>query len=247
MANDKLHSESRGTSRVVAGCAIALLTGVVWHSGALQAQVAQMAPAPKIDDPKAKGDLQTAVISGGCFWGIQGVFEHVKGVTRAVSGYAGGDKSTAEYETVSSGTTGHAESVQITYDPSQISYGELLQIAFTVGFDPTELNRQGPDSGTQYRSEIWYANDQQKRIATAYISQLDQAHTFNHPIVTRVDPLRGFYPAEEYHQDYLYLHPSQPYIAYNDVPKVNALKHFFPDVYLQQPILVNAVNALKQR
>jgi peptide-methionine (S)-S-oxide reductase len=247
MINDRPDSESRRASRVVAGFAIALIAGVVWHSGLLQAQVAQVAPAPKMDDPRAKGDLQTAVISGGCFWGIQGVFQHVKGVTRAVSGYAGGEKSTAQYETVSTGRTGHAESVQITYDPSQITYGELLQIAFTVGFDPTEFNRQGPDTGTQYRSEIWYANEQQKKIATAYIAQLDQAHAFPHPIVTRVDTLRGFYSAEDYHQDYLYLHPSQPYIAYNDIPKVNALKHFFPDVYLQQPTLVNAVNALKQR
>jgi peptide-methionine (S)-S-oxide reductase len=247
MANDRLHSESRWASRIVAGCAIALLAGVVWHSGLLRAEVVQMVPAPKVDDAKAAGPPHTAVISGGCFWGIQGVFQHVKGVTRAVSGYAGGDKSTAEYETVSTGTTGHAESVQITYDPAQVTYGELLQIAFSVGFDPTELNRQGPDTGTQYRSELWYSNDQQKNIATAYIAQLNQAHAFSRQIVTRVDPLRGFYAAEAYHQDYLYLHPSQPYIAYNDIPKVNALKHIFPDIYLQQPTLVNAVNALKQR
>ena len=246
MANNQFRSESRWSSRIVAGCALALLAGVVWHSGLLRAEVVQMVPAPKVDDAKAAGPPQTTVISGGCFWGIQGVFQHVKGVTRAVSGYAGGEKSTAEYETVSTGTTGHAESVQITYDPAQVTYGELLQIAFSVGFDPTELNRQGPDSGTQYRSELWYTNDQQKNIATAYIAQLNQAHAFSRPIVTRVDPLHGFYAAEDYHQDYLYLHPSQPYIAYNDIPKVNALKHIFPDVYLQQPTLVNSVNALKQ-
>jgi peptide-methionine (S)-S-oxide reductase len=243
MAHDKFHSEPPWVSRIVAGCAVALLAGVVWHSGLLQAQVVQMVPAPKLDNPKAPGDPQTAVISGGCFWGIQGVFEHVKGVTRAVSGYAGGEKSTAEYETVSTGTTGHAESVQITFDPAQISYGELLQIAFSVGFDPTELNRQGPDTGTQYRSELWYANDQQKNIATAYIAQLDAAHVYSHPIVTRVDPLHGFYAAEDYHQDYLFLHPNQPYIAYNDIPKVNALKHIFPTIYTQQPTLVNPLNA----
>lgn len=246
MGNNSMNSESRWASRIVAGCAIALAAGVVWHTGRLQAQVVQMVPAPKVDDAKAAGPLQTTVISGGCFWGIQGVFQHVKGVTRAVSGYAGGEKSTAEYETVSTGTTGHAESVQITYDPAQVTYGQLLQIAVSVGFDPTELNRQGPDSGTQYRSEFWYANEQQKNIATAYIAQLNQAHAFPHPIVTRVDPLKAFYAAEDYHQDYLTLHPSQPYIAYNDIPKVNALKHIFPAVYLEQPTLVNAVNA-KQR
>jgi peptide-methionine (S)-S-oxide reductase len=243
MAHEKLHTEPRWMSRVIAGCAIALLAGAVWHSVLLQAQVTQMVPAPKLDNPKAAGELQTTVISGGCFWGIQGVFQHVKGVTSAVSGYAGGEKSTAEYETVSSGTTGHAESVQITFDPAQVTYGELLQIALSVGFDPTELNRQGPDTGTQYRSEFWYANDQQKNIATAYIAQLNAAHVYSHPIVTRVDPLRGFYAAEDYHQDYLYLHPNQPYIAYNDVPKVNALKHVFPTVYLQQPTLVHALDA----
>jgi peptide-methionine (S)-S-oxide reductase len=241
------HSDSRWGSRLVAGASVAVVASLLWHSNLLQAETAQVAPTPKIDDEKAKGELQTATLSGGCFWGIQGVFEHVKGVTRAVSGYAGGDKSTAQYETVSRGTTGHAETVQVTYDPSQISYGQILQIAFTVGFDPTELNRQGPDSGTQYRSELWYANDQQKKIATAYIAQLEQMHTFAHAIATRVDPLRGFYAAEDYHQDYLYLHPSQPYIAYNDIPKVNALKRLFPDIYTDQPTLVNAVNALKQR
>jgi peptide-methionine (S)-S-oxide reductase len=218
-----------------------LLLALVWHLAVLrvQAEPAAVVPAPRVDNAHAAGAVQTAVISGGCFWGVQGVFQHVKGVKRVVSGYAGGERSTADYETVSTGTTGHAESVEITFDPAQISYGQLLQIALSVAFDPTELNRQGPDSGTQYRSEFFYADDTQKNIATAYIAQLNDAHAYGRPIVTRVDPLRGFYAAEGYHQDYLYLHPSQPYIAMNDLPKVNNLKRLFPDMYLQQPLLVN--------
>jgi peptide-methionine (S)-S-oxide reductase len=236
---------SKQVSRVVTACALVVVGAALWHSGLLKAEVAQMVPAPKADSAKAAGDTQTAVISGGCFWGVQGVFQHVKGVKKVISGYAGGEKATAQYETVSTGTTGHAESVQISFDPAQITYGQLLQIAFSVAFDPTELNRQGPDSGTQYRSEIWYANDAQKNIAAAYIEQLNQAHVFPRPIVTRVDPLRGFYAAEDYHQDYLTLHPSQPYIAINDLPKVNNLKHIFPDIYLQQPTLVNPTKSAR--
>jgi peptide-methionine (S)-S-oxide reductase len=228
------------SSRLIAACAVGLLGAALWRSGLLRAEPAVTIPPPKVDSPKAAGAPQTTVISGGCFWGVQGVFQHVRGVTRVVSGYAGGSKSTAEYEQVSTGTTGHAESVQITFDPAQISYGQLLQIAFSVAFDPTELNRQGPDSGTQYRSEFFYADDAQKNIATAYIEQLNQAHVFARPIVTRVDALHGFYAAEDYHQDYLYLHPSQPYIAINDLPKVNNLKRVFPDLYTPQPTLVNA-------
>lgn len=228
------------SSRLIAACAIGLLGAALWRSGLLNAEPAATIPPPKLDNPKATGAPQTAVISGGCFWGVQGVFQHVRGVTRVVSGYAGGAKSTAEYEQVSTGTTGHAESVQITFDPAQISYGQLLQIAFSVAFDPTELNRQGPDSGTQYRSEFFYADDAQKNIATAYIEQLNQAHAFARPIVTRVDALHGFYAAEDYHQDYLYLHPSQPYIAINDLPKVSNLKRVFPELYAPQPTLVNA-------
>src|SRR6202050_4261748 len=196
-------------------------------------------PGPAVDENRSEKKSETVVLAGGCFWGVQAVFDAVKGVTSATSGYAGGSKANAHYEIVSTGTTGHAESVQVTFDPSQVTFGQLLKIAFSVAFDPTELNRQGPDSGTQYRSEIWYANDAQKNIATAYIEQLNQAPTFARPIVTRVDPLRGFYAAEGYHQDYLYLHPSQPYIAINDLPKVNNLKRLFSDLYLQQPILVN--------
>lgn len=187
-------------------------------------------PAPVVDAAPAKGP-QTAVVAGGCFWGIQAVFQHVKGVTKAVSGYSGGDAKTAEYESVSTGTTGHAESVQITYDPSQVSYGQLLQVFFSVALDPTQLNRQGPDSGTQYRSVIFYQNDDQKRVAEAYIVQLGNARVFPKPIVTQVVPLKAFYPAEAYHQDYATLHPEDPYIAFNDAPKVAHLRELLPSMY----------------
>jgi len=196
---------------------------------------AQVVPAPVVDMPAGGGGLQTVVLSGGCFWGIQGVFEHVKGVDRAVSGYAGGSKDTAEYETVSSGTTGHAESVQITFDPKQISLGHLLQIFFSVALDPTEVNHQGPDDGTQYRSEVWATNADQARVAKAYIAQLDAAHAFSRPIATRVDMLPGFYPAEAYHQDFLVRNPDYPYIVFNDAPKVAALKTAFPADYSETP------------
>jgi peptide-methionine (S)-S-oxide reductase len=192
---------------------------------------------PVIDNPKAAGPTQTAVLAAGCFWGVQGVFEHVRGVKKVWAGYAGGDKSTAQYETVSSGRTGHAESVKILFDPAAISYGQILQIAFSVVHDPTQLNRQGPDTGTQYRSAIFYADDDQKRIALAYIAQLDQAHVYARPIVTRVDPLLGFYTAEDYHQDYLIYHPNQPYIAINDIPKVINFRRTFPELYSGQPVL----------
>ena len=204
------------------------------------AESAVVLAPPALDNPKAAGEPQTAVLAGGCFWGVQGVFEHVRGVQKVVAGYAGGDKSTAQYETVSSGTTGHAESVKITFDPAQISYGQILQIAFSVVFDPTQLNRQGPDVGTQYRSAIFYADETQKRIAEAYISQLDQSHAFPRPIVTRVDPLKGFYPAEDYHQDYLIHHPTAAYIATFDLPKVENLKRTFPELYSGRPVLANA-------
>ncbi|MGC1450403.1 MAG: peptide-methionine (S)-S-oxide reductase MsrA [Candidatus Sulfotelmatobacter sp.] len=189
-------------------------------------------PAPLLDAPRAAtAGEQTAVLSGGCFWGIQAVFQHVKGVIRATSGYSGGSAKTAEYEIVSTGETGHAESVQIVYDPSQISYGELLRVFFSVAHDPTQLNRQGPDEGTQYRSSIFYSNDEQKRIAEAYISQLDKAEVFSQPIVTQVVALQAFYAAEAYHQNYAALHPNQPYILFNDAPKVEHLRQQFPDLY----------------
>ena len=189
-------------------------------------------PNPAIDAPIAttKGE-QTAVVAGGCFWGIQAVFEHVKGVISATSGYAGGSANTANYERVSTGDTGHAESVKITYDPAQITYGQLLRVFFSVAHDPTQLNRQGPDQGTQYRSSIFYSSDEQKRIAEAYITQLGKAKVFSHPIVTQLVPLQAFYPAEAYHQDYAARHPNNPYIVYNDAPKVAHLREQFPDLY----------------
>lgn len=190
-------------------------------------------PAVDLGRPTSPG-TQTTVVSGGCFWGIQAVYQHVKGVKRAISGYAGGAANTAHYETVGSGRTGHAESVQITYDPAVITYGQVLRIFFSVAHDPTELNRQGPDSGTQYRSAIWVANADEDRVAKAYIAQLDQAHVFSSPIVTVVASLPGFYEAEDYHQDYARLHPNDLYIVINDAPKVVNLKREFPDLYVEK-------------
>jgi peptide-methionine (S)-S-oxide reductase len=189
-------------------------------------------PDPVLDAPlaNAKGE-QTAVVAGGCFWGVEAVFEHVKGVNKAVSGYSGGSAETAQYRMVGSGETGHAESVRITYDPSKITYGQLLKVFFSVAHDPTEVNRQGPDSGTQYRSAIFYASDEQKRIAEAYIDQLNKARVFSDPIATKVTALQAFYEAEAYHQDYLAHHPDEPYIVYNDIPKVENLKKQFPELY----------------
>jgi len=192
-------------------------------------------PAPVVDAARAStSGKQTAVLSGGCFWGVQSVFQHVKGVISATSGYSGGSAKTAEYEIVSTGETGHAESVQIVYDPALITYGELLRVFFSVAHDPTQLNRQGPDEGSQYRSAIFYGNEEQKRIAEAYIEQLNQAKVFARPIVTQVVALRAFYPAEAYHQNYATLHPNQPYIVFNDAPKVEHLKQQFPDIYTQK-------------
>lgn len=189
-------------------------------------------PAPASDIPASSAAaLQTAVFAGGCFWGVEAVFRHVKGVSSAVSGYAGGTAKTADYETVSTGMTGHAESVQVTYDPTQVSYGELLRVFFSVALDPTQLNRQGPDVGKQYRSVIFTTTDEQRRVAKAYIDQLDQAKVFGSPIVTEVVALPAFYPAESYHQNYLALHRNQPYIVYHDLPKLAALKQQFPDRY----------------
>ncbi|MFC0239682.1 peptide-methionine (S)-S-oxide reductase MsrA [Rhodopseudomonas telluris] len=202
------------------------------------AEDAVVIPPPAVD-AKAGDGLQTAVFAGGCFWGVQGVFQHTAGVANAVSGYAGGSKATASYMMVSTGTTGHAEAVEIKYDPKQVSYGKLLQIFFSVVHDPTQLNRQGPDSGTQYRSAIFTLNDDQKKVADAYIAQLAAAKVYRGPIVTKVGPLDRFYPAEAYHQDYLTLHPSQPYIVYNDMPKIDNLKKLFPKDYLEKPTLVS--------
>jgi len=198
-------------------------------------------PAPTVDEPKAApGATETAVLAGGCFWGVQGVFQHVKGVTMAESGYAGGQQATADYETVSTGTTGHAESVRITYDPAQVSFGKLLQIYFSVVQDPTQLDRQGPDEGTQYRSAIFAQDATQQRVADAYVAQLSAAKVFPAPIVTTVEPNPGFFPAEQYHQDYLNSHPTSSYIAANDMPKVAALEKLFGGEYRAQPVLVQA-------
>jgi len=205
------------------------------------AEPAVMAPAPTSEQP-AKTDKQTIVLAGGCFWGVQAVFQHTKGVTSAVSGYAGGEKQAAHYEMVGSGKTGHAESVAVTFDPQQISYGKILQIYFSVAHNPTELNRQGPDVGTQYRSAIFYANDEQKKFAGAYIAELDKAHVFPRPIVTQLEALHGFYPAEDYHQDFAVLHPSYPYIVFNDLPKVDNLKKLFAGDYREMPVTVMAAS-----
>ncbi len=205
------------------------------------AEEAVVIPPPVADVSPSDG-LQTAVVAGGCFWGVQGVFQHTSGVASAVSGYAGGSKMTASYEQVSTGSTGHAESVQIKYDPKKISYGKILQIFFSVVHDPTQLNRQGPDSGTQYRSAIFTTSDEQKKVADAYIAQLNAAKVYSRPIVTKVGALDGFFPAEAYHQDYLTLHPNQPYIAYNDLPKVENLKKIFAENYIEKPTLVRSVS-----
>jgi|ERR1700722_2879703 peptide-methionine (S)-S-oxide reductase len=189
-------------------------------------------PVPAVDTPVAKtSSQQTAVVSGGCFWGIQAVFQHVKGVVSATSGYSGGSSLTAQYQIVSTGATGHAESVKVVYDPSQVTYGELLRVFFSVAHDPTELNRQGPDEGSQYRSSIFFSNDEQKHIAEAYIAQLDKAKVFSRPIVTQVVPLKAFYEAEGYHQNYAANHPDDLYIRFNDAPKVAHLRQQFPDLY----------------
>jgi peptide-methionine (S)-S-oxide reductase len=195
-------------------------------------------PNPALDTP-ANG-LQTAVFAGGCFWGVQGVFQHVKGVKQAVSGYAGGTKPSPTYEEVVTGRTGHAEAVQVTYDPSEVSYGSLLKVFFSVAHNPTELNRQGPDVGTQYRSAIFATTDEQKRVAQAYMDQLGRAGAFKRPIVTQLAPLTAFYPAEAYHQDFMIKHPTHMYIVINDLPKVADLKTLFPDIYRAEPVTVAA-------
>ena len=199
-------------------------------------------PPPKTDIPPSSG-LKTAVIAGGCFWGVQGVYQHTNGVVRAVSGYAGGKESTANYDTVSTGTTGHAESVKITYDPQKISYGKILQIYFSVVHDPTQLNRQGPDHGTQYRSTIFASSPEEKKVAQDYIAQLNATKIYSQPIVTTIEPLQAFYPAENYHQDYLTLHPHQPYIVFNDLPKIENLKKVFAENYRDKPVLVRDAGA----
>ncbi|HEY6941963.1 peptide-methionine (S)-S-oxide reductase MsrA [Dokdonella sp.] len=221
--------------------AIVLLVAVsacqrIGHS----AEPAVAIPPPAVDEPLSASTSETAVFAGGCFWGVQGVFQHVKGVTKAVSGYAGGGSGNAHYQDVGSGRTGHAESVQVTFDPHQVTYGQLLQIYFSVAHDPTQFNRQGPDVGPQYRSTVFAMNDAQKNVAAEYIAQLDKSGAFARPIVTTIETGKTFYPAERYHQDYLTLNPSEPYIAINDLPKLANLERLFPERWRAQPVLVYA-------
>ena len=216
------------------------LAGLAMWAQPSSAEDARVIPAPTVDEQPAQAASEIAILAGGCFWGVQGVFQHVEGVTRAVSGYAGGEQETAHYKMVSNGTTSHAESVQITYDPRKISYGKILQIYFSVAHDPTQLNYQGPDMGPQYRSTIFPTNDEQAKIAKAYIAQLDQARVFSDTIVTTLEPGKPFYPAEDYHQDFLTLNPTFPSIVYNDLPKIENLKRVFPDLYREKPVLVLA-------
>jgi peptide-methionine (S)-S-oxide reductase len=233
--------EYYGSARRVLVLAALVLAAGAASAVPAAADSARPLPPPALDETAPQqAASETAVLAGGCFWGVQGVFQHVAGVTGAVSGYAGGDRDTAHYETVGTGRTGHAEAVQITFDPRRISYGTLLRIFFSVAHDPTELDRQGPDEGTQYRSAIFPADAQQARIAAAYVAQLDAAHAFPAPIVTRIEPGKAFYPAEAYHQDFLARHPSYPYIVINDLPKIEELKRLFPELYRAEPVLVAA-------
>jgi peptide-methionine (S)-S-oxide reductase len=234
------HRKSFGLS-LLALAALAAGASFLMKSPVSGAEQARVLPPPSVEEP-AGAAPEVAVLAGGCFWGVQGVFQHVKGVTAAVSGYAGGDKDKAQYEIVGSGRTGHAESVRVTFDPRQISYGRLLQIYFSVAHDPTELNRQGPDRGTQYRSAIFPVDAGQARVAQAYIAQLDKAHAFDAPIVTKIEPDRAFYPAEDYHQDFLTLNPDYPYIVVNDLPKIANLKRLYPEFYLAEPALVGGAH-----
>ena len=219
---------------------VGLLAAVGFVTTRSTAEEARVVPTPAVDEQANGKTSEVAVIAGGCFWGVQGVFQHVDGVTSAVSGYAGGEKATAHYEMTSSGSTGHAESVQITFDPRKITYGRILQVYFSVAHDPTELNRQGPDEGTQYRSAIFPLNDEQARVAKAYIAQLNSAHAFQAPIVTTIEPGKTFYRAEDYHQDFLAKNPGYPYIVYNDLPKIANLKQLFPALYKPEAVLVSA-------
>jgi peptide-methionine (S)-S-oxide reductase len=223
-------------SFILCGLAALAAVALIWPTSA---ETAHEIPAPAADETAGATATRTVVLAGGCFWGVQGVFQHVDGVTSAVSGYAGGEKATAHYEMVGGGRTGHAESVKVTYDPRKVSLGKLLQVYFSVAHDPTELNRQGPDVGPQYRSTIFAMDDEQATLAQAYIDQLGAAKSFGGKIVTTIERDRPFYPAEGYHQDYLTLHPNQPYIVFNDLPKIENLKRLFPGIYRAEPALVS--------
>jgi peptide-methionine (S)-S-oxide reductase len=222
------------------GCALLLLLLASFNNLPARAvETSTIIPAPAFDTPEAASEnISTAVLAGGCFWGVQAVFQHVKGVESVVSGYAGGDKPTAHYGDVSSGRTGHAESVEVIFNPRVVTYGQILRIYFSVAHDPTQLDRQGPDVGPQYRSAIFYTNESQRAVAERYIAQLDRVHAFRQRIATRLQPLQGFYPAESYHQDYLVLHPNNPYIIVNDLPKLENLRRLYGDLYRAEPQLV---------
>lgn len=230
---------TRPTALKLAGLAALAAAAAMWELPAISAEAAVKIPAPAVDERPGTSHAETAVFAGGCFWGVQGVFQHVRGVTRVTSGYSGGSAHTAQYEMVGTGMTGHAESVEIRYDPSQISYGKLLQIFFSVAHNPTELNYQGPDHGTQYRSAIFPLSPVQRSVAESYIAQLGEAKAYRAPIVTRVEDYKGFFPAENYHQDFLVKNPNYPYIVINDLPKIGNLKTMFPDVYRNDAVLVS--------
>jgi peptide-methionine (S)-S-oxide reductase len=232
------HATSSSVFAIAALLSVVAFAGVAMRS-APPAKARVIPPPPSLDQTAGQATSEVAVLAGGCFWGIQGVYQHVKGVTSAVSGYAGGQKNTADYETVGQGGSGHAESVQVTFDPRQVTYGRLLEVFFSV-HDPTQLNRQGPDVGTQYRSAIFPANAEQEKVAKAYIAQLNQARVFNAAIVTTIELDRPFYRAEDYHQDLLTRNPKSPYIVINDLPKIDDLKRLFPDLYRPTPVLVGA-------
>ena len=219
---------------------LALAVVAAGLSRAAHGEKARIVPPPALDEQRSRSAPAVAVVAGGCFWGVQGVFQHVKGVTGAISGYAGGPQGSAKYDLVSGGATGHAESVQVTYDPRQITFGRLLQVYFSVAHDPTQRNRQGPDVGPQYRSAIFPLDDDQARIAEAYTTQLNAARAFSAPVVTTIERDRTFYPAEDYHQDYLTRHPREPYIMINDLPKIEDLKRLFPELYRAEPVLVSS-------
>lgn len=231
-------SSRRNLLQILVGSSVLLGGGLLWQRRAYSAEEAVRIPAPAQDLPAGGQGPQRAIFAGGCFWGVQGVFQHVKGVQRAVSGYSGGAASTAAYEQVSRGNTNHAESVEVTYDPAQVSYGTLLQIFFSVAHDPTQLNRQGPDVGTQYRSAIFASDAAQLKVAQAYLAQLNAARVYPKAIVTRLEDKPSFYPAETSHQDYMTENPRNPYIVINDLPKVDGLKRLFPDRYRNEPVLV---------
>ena len=238
MTSQQENNRYNGSIRTIAlGAAALLMTGAAFYFTPSAAEEARVIPAPTVDE-QVNFETETATLAGGCFWGVQGVFQHVNGVVSATSGYAGGSKTTAQYEAVSGGDTGHAESVQVVFDPKKVSYGHLLQIYFSVAHDPTQLNRQGPDTGTQYRSAIFPASSEQAKVAKAYIGQLNHARVFDAAIVTTIEPGKNFYPAENYHQDFLTNNPTYPYIVINDLPKIASLKQMFPSDYRDKPVLV---------